>query len=152
MKFLRIFLAGGQQQPRLQLPAARRRRISQSLLALFLLIDALPASTAPWTVEARPATLLNGAPVLFEVNPPVKLDSLGGSWLGHQLSFNYNATTKTWFALAGVSLETNPGRYALELTGLRTATQKPLTFTSTFLVARALYPKIKVQLSVEKKF
>jgi len=153
MKFSRISPAGGQQLPRrFPLAAARRRRISQSLLALFLLIDALPASTAPWTVGARPATLLNGAPVLFQVKPPVKLDSLSGSWLGHQLSFNYNATTKTWFALAGVSLETNPGRYTLELTGQPTATQTPLTFTRTFLVARAQYPKIKVQLSVEKKF
>jgi murein DD-endopeptidase MepM/ murein hydrolase activator NlpD len=153
MKFLCISPAGERQQPRrCQLAAARRRRISQALLAFFLLIAVVPASAAPWTVEARPTTLLNGAPVLFQVQAPVKLDSLSGSWLGHQLSFSYNATTKTWFVLAGVSLETNPGRYTLELTGQRPATQTPLTFIRTFLVARAQYPKIKVQLSVEKKF
>ena len=119
MKFLPISPAGDQQPRRFQLAAARRRRISQSLLAFFLLAAVLPASAAPWTVEARPTTLLNGAPVLFQVNAPVKLDSLSGSWLGHQLSFSYNATTKTWFVLAGVNLETNPGRYTLELTGDR---------------------------------
>jgi murein DD-endopeptidase MepM/ murein hydrolase activator NlpD len=147
------------EQPRarlLQLAAARRssRRISQSLLAFLILIlfAVLPASAAPWIVDTRPATLVNGAPVLFEVHAPVKLDSLSGAWLGHQLSFSYNAASKTWFVLAGVNLETNPGKYALELTGQRTATEKPLTFTRTFLVTRAQYPKIKVQLSVEKKF
>jgi murein DD-endopeptidase MepM/ murein hydrolase activator NlpD len=153
MKFLRVSPATGRQQPRLfQLAAARRRPISESLLAFCILFAVLPASAASWTVDARPATLLNGAPVLFEVYAPIKLDSLSGSWLGHQLSFSYNSTTKTWFVLAGVSLETNPGRYTLELTGQRTATQTPLTFTRTFPVARAQYPKIKVQLSVEKKF
>ena len=152
MQFLPISPAGRQQPRRFQLASARRRRICQSLLAFFLLTAVLPASAAPWTVEARPTTLLNGAPVLFQVNAPVELDSLSGSWLGHQLSLSYNATTKTWFVLAGVSLETNPGRYTLELTGQRTATQTPLTFTRTFLVARAQYPKIKVQLAVEKKF
>jgi len=153
MRFSPIFPATNQQRPRLfQLAAVRRRRFSPSLLAFFLPFAVLPASAAPWSVEARPAPLLNGAPVFFQVHAPVKLDSLSGSWLGRQLNFSYNATTKTWFVLAGVTLETNPGRYTLELTGQRTAPQTPLTFTRTFPVARAQYPKIKVQLSVEKKF
>jgi murein DD-endopeptidase MepM/ murein hydrolase activator NlpD len=154
MKFFPISPATGRrQQPRLfQLAAARRRRICPSLLAFFILFSVLPAPAASWTVDARPATLLNGAPVFFEVHAPVNLDSLSGSWLGHQLSFSYNSTTKTWFVLAGVSLETNPGRYTLELTGQRPATETPLRFTRTFPVARGQYPKIKVQLSVEKKF
>jgi murein DD-endopeptidase MepM/ murein hydrolase activator NlpD len=153
MKFLRVSPATGPQQPRrFQLAAARRRQISKSLLGFSILFAVLPSSAASWTVDARPATLLNGAPVLFEVRTPVKLDSLSGSWLGHQLSFSYNSTTKTWFVLAGVNLETEPGRYTLALTGQRTGTQTPLTFIHTFPVARAQYPKIKVQLSVEKKF
>jgi murein DD-endopeptidase MepM/ murein hydrolase activator NlpD len=153
MRFLPVSPATQPPQPRLlQLAAARRRPISRSLLACLVLFAVVPASAAPWTVAAQPAALVNGAPVLFEVHAPVKLDSLSGSWLGHQLSFSYNAATKTWFVLAGVNLETNPGRYTLELTGQRTATQTPLTFTRTFMVARAQYPKIKVQLSVGKKF
>jgi murein DD-endopeptidase MepM/ murein hydrolase activator NlpD len=155
MKFLLpISTATGQRwQPRaFQLAAARRRRICPSLLACFTLFAVLPASAASWTVDARPATLLNGAPVVFEVHAPVNLDSLSGSWLGHQLSFSYNSTTQTWFVLAGVSLETNPGRYTLALIGQRPATEAPLRFTRAFPVARAQYPKIKVQLSVEKKF
>ncbi len=91
---------------------------------------------------------------MFQVKPPVKLDALTGTWLGHQITFSYNSSNKTWFALAGISIETTPGKYALALTGERSAA-KPgvsLTFSRQFQVARAKYPRIKVALSVEKKF
>lgn len=110
------------------------------------------ALAAPWAVETRPPTLLNGAPVLFQVHAPVKLESLTGTWLGHQLTFTYNASTKTWFALGGVSFETKPGRYTLELNGERASAKSPVTFKRAFVVARAYYPKIRAQLAVEKKF
>ncbi|MGP0021292.1 MAG: M23 family metallopeptidase [Candidatus Sulfotelmatobacter sp.] len=113
---------------------------------------ALPACAATWTVRAQPARLVNGGPVLFVVKSPVKLESLTGTWLGHQLTFSYDASTRTWFALAGVSIETTPGKYALELTAERGATQAPLAVSHTFAVARAHYPQIKVELTVEKKF
>ena len=71
------------------------------------------------------------------------------------MSFSFDAETKTWFALAGVSLETSPGAYVLELTGEtepgETASQK-ITFTRKFAVAHGKYPKIEVKLSVEGKF
>jgi murein DD-endopeptidase MepM/ murein hydrolase activator NlpD len=89
---------------------------------------------------------------LFQVKTPAKLGSLSGVWLGHPLTFSYDPATRTWFALAGVSLETAPGKYALALTGARAADRSPLTFTRQFTVARAAYPKIKVELTVEKKF
>jgi len=54
--------------------------------------------------------------------------------------------------LAGVPFDTPPGTYTLELTGERATTRTPLTFTRTFAVARAQYPQIKVELTVEKKF
>jgi murein DD-endopeptidase MepM/ murein hydrolase activator NlpD len=112
----------------------------------------LMAVAVPWTIRAQPARLLNGAPVLFQVKAPARLDSLSGTWLGHHIDFSFDGSTKTWFALAGVSLETVPGKYTLELTGARAAGKAPLTFTHVFTVARASYPKIKVELTVEKKF
>lgn len=83
---------------------------------------------------------------------PTKLDSLTGTWLGHQLTFSYDAVTKTWFAFAGVSIETAPGKYILELTGIRTAGSARFSLKHAFAVAPAKYPRIKVELSVEKKF
>jgi murein DD-endopeptidase MepM/ murein hydrolase activator NlpD len=119
---------------------------------LFLLLAIVPGYGADWSIHAQPARLLNGAPVLFQVKPPAKLDSLTGTWFGHSLTFSYNSSTKTWFALAGVSIETAPGKYALELNGERASATTNLIGSQSFAVARAHYPKIKVALSVEKKF
>ncbi len=135
--------------------AARRHRANSvpAITASALLLGAaLPAHGATWTVHAQPARLVNGGPVLFQVRPVVKLESLTGTWLGHQIIFSYNASTKNWFALAGVSIETTPGKYVLELTGARPAPKLPVTFTRSFQVARAKYPQIKVELTVGKKF
>lgn len=96
--------------------------------------------------------LLNGAPVLFKIHSSSKLDALTGTWLNHQLTFIYDSQTKTWFALAGVSFETKPGIYTLELNGVSAATAAPLRFTHTFRVSAANYPKTYVHLEVEKKF
>jgi murein DD-endopeptidase MepM/ murein hydrolase activator NlpD len=95
---------------------------------------------------------VNGGPVLFEAKPPARLSSLDGTWLGHKLTFSYDGATKTWFALAGVSFETAPAKYSLELTGERSADKTSLTVTRSFVVAHAQYPQIKVPLTVEKKF
>src|SRR5579863_4412725 len=122
------------------------------ILLAFVMLAALPSRAATtWTVRGRPAKLVNGAPVLFQVKAPAKLDSLTGSWLGHQFPFTYDAATNFWFALAGVSFETKPGVYTLELTGQRPAGTS-VNWKQTFPVAAAFYPKIKVELKVEKKF
>jgi len=125
-------------------------RIAAGAIVVFCAL--LPAHAATWTVRSQPARLVNGAPVLFQVKAPAKLDVLSGAWLGHQLTFTYDAATRTWFALAGVSIETPPGKYLLELTGARPSPQALYNFSRSFTVARATYPKIKVELTVEKKF
>ena len=129
---------------------------STLLLLICPLFFSVPAARAVnWTVRAQPTRLVNGGPVLFQAKPPARLASLNGTWLGHDVSFSYDAASKTWFALAGVSIETSPGTYPLELTG-ETAPGKPpgtkISFTRKFSVARAKYPQIKVELTVEKKF
>ena len=123
-------------------------------LLCVLLITALPSWSASsnWSVRAEPAHLVNGAPVLFQVKAPTKLETLTGSWLGRQLTFSFNSSTKTWFALAGISFESKPGAYPLELTGQRAANSTMLAWKREFKVAAAVYPKIKVELKVEKKF
>ena len=141
------------QPPRLSgICAGQTLAVLSAVCGAILLLTAAPAYAAPWIVRAQPTRLVNGAPVLFQVKPSTKLTSLSGTWLGHQLTFAYNPATKTWFTLAGVTFETNPGKYTLDLTGERAAGQAPLNFKRTFLVARAQYPKIKVELAVEKKF
>ena len=127
------------------------RTLATTAFLVFLICTNLSASPA-WTVSAQPPKLLNGAPVLFQVHAPTKLDSLTGTWLGHQLTFSYNASAKTWFALGGVTFETVPGKYTLELKGERADGATLISFTHAFPVGAAKYPKIKVELAVEKKF
>jgi murein DD-endopeptidase MepM/ murein hydrolase activator NlpD len=116
----------------------------------FLCCASYAAGATAWTVSAKPAKLLNGAPVLFEVRSAYRFDSLTGSWCGHQLTFSYDSSAKLWFALAGVPFETKPGKYALELAGERAGSK--VAVKREFPVGAASYPKIKVELSVEKKF
>jgi murein DD-endopeptidase MepM/ murein hydrolase activator NlpD len=136
-------------------------RFKFTLLILLLLVaatlaaSASPASAPRWSIHAQPARLVNGAPVLFQVTSKAKLASLSGTWLGHTIHFDFDARGKTWFALAGVSIESVPGSYALELTGEVPSKSGPATAQTAvrkFTVAHAKYPQIKVELTVEKKF
>ena len=132
-------------------------RIAFALLFLLWLLfsSAPPAGAANWSIHTQPTRLVNGGPVLFQVQPPARLESLHGTWLGHEVSFSFDAASKTWFALAGVSLESAPGTYSLELTGeteAGKALSKKISFSREFAVARGKYPKIQVKLNVESKF
>ena len=120
-----------------------------------VLLAAHPASAANWSIHALPTRLVNGAPVLFRVNPAARLKSLSGTWLGHNISFASDSRGKTWYALAGISLESSPGSYALDLTGETIAGKREsetLSVSRRFFVSRGKYPKIAVKLSVEGKF
>ena len=95
---------------------------------------------APWKLTYQPTRVVNGAPVLFRVTTPKPVSSLSGKWLGHDLSFTFDDGEKAWFALAGVSLETKPGTYPLELSA-ETAAGKPLTFQQRISLQRQRYPR-----------
>jgi len=143
----------GSKRHRIATPADALARTFNLSIALFLLLSwALPGHAATWTVHTQPARIVNGSPILFQVKPPVRLESLKGTWIGHEIIFSYSAPSKTWFALAGVGFETNPGKYNLELTAEHGASKPPLTLSRSFTVGRAKYPKIEVKLTVESKF
>ena len=125
-----------------------------ALLACFTSLP-LAHAAATWTVHAQPVRLVNGGPVVFQIKAPVPLASLSGSWLDHQLTFSFDKSTKTWFALGGVSIETEPGSYTLTLTGVRAQAKSPdekITSSHKFAVNRAKYPRTKAALTVEGKF
>src|SRR5436305_11144192 len=125
------------------------------LILISTLCQPLPASAANWTVRAQPTRLVNGGPLLFQIKPPVRLESLAGTWLGHNVPFSFDAKSNMWYALAGVSLETSPGIYSLELNG-ETAVEKSasnkISFSRKLEVVRGKYPKIQGKLSVAGKF
>ncbi len=121
------------------------------LTALALLFPAAEMSattTAQWTVTSQPARLVNGTPVLFHVTAPKPVLTLSGNWLGHEIVFNFDASSKTWFALAGIGLETKPGTYALDLHGEIRSGRSPaegISFEKKIRVERQRYPRVQLK-------
>src|SRR5271169_6992701 len=141
----------------------RERFIHPATLIVFVLLAltaSLPAAAAAhstvtkWTVVTQPARLVNGAPVLFRVTTPKPVTALSANWLGHEIAFSFDASSKSWFALAGVSLETKPGTYPIELhadiSSLPSAGQ-PISFEKQVRVQHQSYPR-HVVLSVPGRY
>src|SRR5271169_2285772 len=131
----------------------RERFIHPATLIVFVLLSltaSLPAAPAAhstvskWTVVTQPARLVNGAPVLFRVTTPQPVRTLSANWLGHEIAFSFDAGHKSWFALAGISLETKPGAYPIELhaeTSSGASAGQALSFEKQLRVARQSYPR-----------
>ncbi|MGB9204735.1 MAG: M23 family metallopeptidase [Terriglobales bacterium] len=113
---------------------------------LFALAASSSAATAGhWSVVNQPARLVNGSPVYFRVTTPKPVRTLSGSWLGHEIAFSFDASRKSWFALAGVSLETKPGAYPLQLHAETLAGQsagQAISFEKKIRVQRQRYPRV----------
>lgn len=107
--------------------------------------SAKPASRAPhsWSVRWQPKRVANGSPVLLQVASPQRLESLSGKWLDHEVFFSFDPPTKTWRGIAGASLETKPGKYALTLAG-KTKSGNELSFQQSIAVSKAKYRQISV--------
>lgn len=87
--------------------------------------------------------------MVFEVVPSVRLTALSAKWLEHDVLFSYDSGAKAWYGLAGISLETKPGTYILELKGT-TSRGRDASFSKKFAVRTAKYPSIAV--TVAKKY
>jgi hypothetical protein len=107
-----------------------------------------PKKPARWSIQVTPPKLVNGVPMFLQVTPSAPLESMTGSWLGHDLTFDHIGG-KNWFVLAGVSLETKPGRYPLKVEAV-TSTGKHVHFEENLVVGREKYPTI--ELKVSKQF
>jgi len=125
---------------------------------LLSLAANLPAASsahwtaARWTVVIRPARLVNGTPVLFRVTTPKPVRTLSGTWLGHEIAFSFDASHKSWFALAGASLETKPGPYPIQLHGETFAGRsagspdgQAISFEKKIRVERQRYPRVQLK-------
>jgi murein DD-endopeptidase MepM/ murein hydrolase activator NlpD len=100
-------------------------------------------ATHPWSVRWQPVQLVNGSPIVFQVAPPSRLTALTGKWLAHEVSFTYDPAAKTWYGIGGISLETRPGAYTLELRGT-TSRGNEISFSRKVTVRKGKYPTIAV--------
>jgi len=131
----------------------RRRLFHSVALVLCVLLASAAnlraATAARWTVVSQPARLVNGSPVLFRVTTPTRIRALSGNWLGHEITFSFDASHKVWFALAGVSQESKPGTYSLQLHGEILSRQVPgpsvggtISFEKKVRVEHQRYPRV----------
>jgi murein DD-endopeptidase MepM/ murein hydrolase activator NlpD len=123
-----------------------------SLAANLLGATSAHSTAARWTVVTHPARLVNGMPVLFRVTTPKPVRTLSGNWLGHEIVFTFDASHKSWFALAGASLETKPGAYPIQLRGETSAGQsdrspdgQAISFEKKIRVERQRYPRVQLK-------
>jgi len=120
-------------------------------------LSAFEASSTPskakaansWTVVWQPVRVTNGSPVVLRVTSPTPLQSLSGKWLAHDVFFSSEQGGKLWYGIAGASLETRPGVYALELKGV-TANGQELSFQKQLGVGKGKYHSILA--SVPKQY
>ncbi|HLW88207.1 MAG TPA: M23 family metallopeptidase [Terriglobales bacterium] len=96
-----------------------------------------------WSVRWQPKRVVNGSPVLLQVTPPKRLESVSGKWLEHEVFFSFDPSSKTWRGIAGASLETKPGKYELALVG-KTAAGDEVSFHQAISVEKAKYRQIAV--------
>ena len=122
-----------------------RYRLSIAAVILLQVATSLAASAPGWTVHCQPVRIVNGSPVVFRVTTPVPLHALSGTWLGHEVDFTFDARHKLWFALAGVSQDTKPGSYPLELHSEPSSAHVgalPISFEQEIPIARRRYPRV----------
>jgi murein DD-endopeptidase MepM/ murein hydrolase activator NlpD len=106
------------------------------------------AETSRAAVTWQPTTLVNGSPVLFQIRAPANVRSITATWLGHNLTFFRSEASRTWYALAGIPVETAAGKYALRIS--EASATKSAQLVTTVRIGRAVYPKITVR--VAKKY
>ena len=116
--------------------------------------ESMPASSKSrgakaWAIQWQPAKLVNGSPVIFQVAPPAQLTGLSAKWLEHDVFFTYDAASRSWYGIAGISLETHSGIYPLELKGT-TSRGIEVSFARKFVIRPAKYPSVAV--TVAKRY
>jgi len=103
-------------------------------------------ATKIWSVRWQPVRVVNGAPLFLRVTAPVPLESLSGTWQEHEIFLNLDTANRTWYGIAGASLQTRPGSYALKLEGTTISGEK-ITFERKIIVHAAKYPRIAIKVA-----
>ncbi len=107
---------------------------------------AAPKTSVQRQLLWQPSKLLQGSPILFQLQAPATTQAVSAAWLGHEITFSRaNGTTPAmWYGLAGVPAETIPGTYDLLITETRSQ-GKPVEIRTKIKIARALFPKVTVK-------
>jgi len=93
-------------------------------------------------VTITPSAVVAGSPELIRVNLPAvsKTEAARpeGTWLGHKLQFFRGRDGHTWYALAGVDVQTQAGSSTLQIS-VRSAAGAPIDLSRTVEILPAHY-------------
>jgi murein DD-endopeptidase MepM/ murein hydrolase activator NlpD len=125
----------------------RSRRLFTSIWFLLTITSVSVSASAlnRWKVQWEPVRVVNGSPVLFRVTAPAAVKELKADFLGQELDFRFGPGCRCWYAIAGVGLNTKPGKYALQLHGAGAPSENG-ALTYTVMVRAAHYPFSKITL------
>ena len=85
--------------------------------------------------------ITNGSPCLFKIVTTNPLESLTGTFIGHDVRFFHGQQKNAWYGFAGVDVETAIGSYKLDLIGTNRDGEKR-EFQQVVLVGKTTYPKV----------
>jgi murein DD-endopeptidase MepM/ murein hydrolase activator NlpD len=115
---------------------------SLSLFASETGIDATAnTQRLPFQVSWTPLRITNGSPCLFKVVSASPMESLVGTFVGHEVRFFRGQQKNTWYGFAGVDVETGTGSYKLDVIGT-TRNGEKRGFQQVVLVGKTTYPKV----------
>lgn len=138
-------MPGLQQLDRIYFPPRALRVIAMFLLGVTCLTRA-DARTFAANVAWQPVKLVSGSPVLFQISA-ARAKSISGEWMGHKLSFFRPRAGSAWYALAGISVETKPGSYELQINEMFVAGSRQIT--KKVKIGTANYPKIAAHVATK---
>lgn len=127
----------------------RLRHFSAALFLLTILPFAGAAHAQQkekWNVQWEPANPVNGSPMLFRVQAPRMMKELKGNFMGQEMEFRHNSACHCWYTIAGVSLETKPGTYTLQVSG-KGQQDEDFSTTTDVEVGVANYPSTTLKVA-----
>ncbi len=101
-------------------------------------VDGQPrALQVTWT----PFRITNGTPCIFKLVSGTPLESVTGTFIGHEIHFFRGRQKNTWYGFAGVDVEIAAGSYKLDVIGTTKGGQQE-EFQRVVRVGRTTYPKV----------
>lgn len=101
------------------------------------------------SVEMKPEVITKGAACLFVVTSSEQVRTMTGKLFGKKVFFNPDSSRTKWYGLGGVSLDTKPGKYPLEVSAL---TSKGSRLNQRVLVKVVIAPIPKGGIRVADEF
>ena len=102
----------------------------------------------PFQVSWTPLRITNGSPCLFKIITASPVESLSGTFIGHEVRFFRGQQKNAWYGFAGVDVDTATGSYKLDVIGTAKNGEKR-EFQHVVLVGKTTYPKVTLHVPAQ---